>query len=1393
MGQKQRIRTEIGKDNKITIQLNQDVGLLEVLSLKLSQQDIYTSLCADYGVVCGRVSVNHGFGVPNARVSIFIPLKSEDENDPVISALYPYKTFSDKTEDGYRYNLLPARQQHSGHVAVGTFPDQMDILTREEVLEVYESYFKYTVKTNDAGDFMIWGVPLGEQVIHVDLDVSDMGCFSLRPDDFLRKGYGIEDFKSEYEFKSSNDIDSLPQIITFDKGIEVYPFWGNVDLCEIGITRVDFDLADRGLKVEPSALIIGGTFTDDGKNSVNKSCKPRKNMGKKCGFTAKSGNIDAIRFSPYNDVNNLPVLEEYTVTDKITDDGSFAFRAPMNRDFIYTNEFGENDYTNDPNKGIPTSSCYRFRFTLADEGLESNRASASYLVPNIREYEKDPEKSYAWSLQFTGYPTDSLALILNNVNGDYYPQDYFYRFQYGKVYTVSSFQSLYIDSPKRILGINDIAPSDDKDCTGTANTFPTNMAVRNNSFNFQLLLALVITFLQFVFAGVSLTAYEFLGSILKTISAGMNFWPFETLSQQIMDAAFNVQSAGQQELPLVIYDDCDECATDDGNISGGFNDIEYCKIAEYNIIVEGDGAGNTYFILPDIPNADNEMGTSRYGDAKAARDCTPDGHLECCTSFLIDNTTPGQTYIDMNTMVVEDSNGNPVLDSNGNPMPRFIMYIGGNVGCPIHPVNFLLSTPAVDVSNFPITTFTSGSTYYGFIFNDVQIKELFGIETGSTYFQTHQIYNELAGYTLDKEKPKIIASTIYTGVTPEEGCEMYDTVYNESGMEPIENTPVYLWVSGETNYGDSYDPGVGGVVDVEIRDAFNNPVTFIKESSIMPTTPADTGWTIMATVFYKGGQERLPGLYDYTWGQEEYNRKTKTGYSEFRDGIFTIVPSIDGPCGQNKAALEEWYRRKVIGLNFCGGVVNFMLADNWLSGSLYFFLFKAKIKDKSSGQKVKVCDKIVKYIPDQQRFYYKSCLYDPHNDPLNDKWGMDNEKGNSLYIGHPTTFVDLGPRDEFIKEICVDPTLDPNCSVSRSIGPTSFKSFGELIAFAINYKMDVANAKLKMKDFFKNDGFYSLLGKDAKIFNGDISQLISINSEAGIDGFDMQNQKYLGYSVATLDPENDSIIFCNGNYDSNGKPIYGPTPVTMKYETDGVRIRQCLNAPGYLTEASQKVPFYLWDKGGTGFGPYNDATKDDQCWDYDTIRVDYLQGMTYNYKFTDFLPPYGTGNTDPDDPFLLPPMSYDSATYEVSGQTVDFPSSEEFDEIIDTTDTYLFPTGFTLPYSFEEDYDKVLWMYDHQYHGFTILLATGFTNNNIMDPSGGRLYIRLGNGADWSLKFDWDPAHAYSIWQSKDPYIGNKQILSTPFLFYFGLRPGKTGLDALIQRFGPKGAFKLIE
>ena len=226
-------------------------------------------MCSDYGVVVGRVLVNGGFGLPNAKVSIFIPLSSEDELNPTISELYPYKTLSDNNELGYRYNLLPHDPSYSIHAATGTFPNREEVLTDQTYIEVYDKYYKYTVKTNDSGDYMIFGVPIGTQTVFMDVDLSDIGCFSLTPQDLINAGQATQTQVNGAKFKSSSNLNELPQIKTVNKNVDISPLWGQEDICQIGITRVDFDLTNEAnVTINPTSIFIGSIISTTNDDAV---------------------------------------------------------------------------------------------------------------------------------------------------------------------------------------------------------------------------------------------------------------------------------------------------------------------------------------------------------------------------------------------------------------------------------------------------------------------------------------------------------------------------------------------------------------------------------------------------------------------------------------------------------------------------------------------------------------------------------------------------------------------------------------------------------------------------------------------------------------------------------------------------------------------------------------------------------------------------------------------------------------------------------------------------------------------------------------------------------------------------------------------------------------------
>ena len=391
MSKSYRIRTQVGVDKYINVNLEQDWEQLEILSLKILANNIYTRFCADYGVVTGRVFVNGGFGLPNAKVSIFIPLTDTDELDPVISELYPFRSINDTTEEGYRYNLLPKLPSYDGHVSTGSFPNKGDVLMNESYIEVYDKYYRFSVTTNESGDFMIFGVPTGEQTIVMDVDLSDIGCFSLSPQDLIQQGLATETQVDGARFRSSTNLRELPQIKNLIYTVNVRPFWGSEDLCQIGITRVDFDLTKQAnINIQPTAIFMGSIISTTDDDALKVSCKPKNNTGNLCELIAGQGEIQGIRQTIISDINGLPILERWNIEQagKVIDgDGTYLVNVPMNLDYVTTNEFGQQVLSADPAVGVPTKGKYRFKFRWqTSQGLQGSFLRADFLVPNIKEY-----------------------------------------------------------------------------------------------------------------------------------------------------------------------------------------------------------------------------------------------------------------------------------------------------------------------------------------------------------------------------------------------------------------------------------------------------------------------------------------------------------------------------------------------------------------------------------------------------------------------------------------------------------------------------------------------------------------------------------------------------------------------------------------------------------------------------------------------------------------------------------------------------------------------------------------------------------------------------------------------------------------------------------------------
>jgi hypothetical protein len=425
-----RIRTQLGINQnipvKIPIVLEQNFDTLEILSLAIRPDDIYIRSCADYGIVCGRIFCNNGFGIPNARVSVFVPIEDIDTQNDYIASLYPYTNFTDINDDGYRYNLLPYTQSHSGHVPTGTFPERLDVLTDKPLIQVYEKYYKFTVKTNESGDYMIFGLPLGQQTLFMQVDLSDIGEFSLTPQDLIRMGLATEDTVNGSKFKSSTNYAELPQIITVQKTVQIEPFFGEFEICNYNIARVDFDLtSENNVKLEPTAVFMGSIISTDDTQKVGKNfkffnqqvsaCKVKRTAGELCTMTTGPGQIVALRQTIFNDENGRPILEQAQLDNDgkvIDENGVWVLEVPMNLDYVYTDENGVKKISSDPKLGVPTRGKYRFKVKWSQSPALSDPTKRAYfLLPNIKERGWDDPSTDPISYSFSEFDfTDSAQL-----------------------------------------------------------------------------------------------------------------------------------------------------------------------------------------------------------------------------------------------------------------------------------------------------------------------------------------------------------------------------------------------------------------------------------------------------------------------------------------------------------------------------------------------------------------------------------------------------------------------------------------------------------------------------------------------------------------------------------------------------------------------------------------------------------------------------------------------------------------------------------------------------------------------------------------------------------------------------------------------------------------------
>ena len=336
----------------------------------------------------------------------------------------------------------------------------------------------------------------------------------------------------------------------------------------------------------------------------------------------------------------------------------------------------------------------------------------------------------------------------------------------------------------------------------------------------------------------------------------------------------------------------------------------------------------------------------------------------------------------------------------------------------------------------------------------------------------------------------------------------------------------------------------------------------------------------------------------------------------------------------------EWRTRIRFMFALCQGVIGEMFQNNWLNGTLYMPAFQKQTLYNSDNQprRYRYCGDPqqfwdgrkdqgpVYFNTETNSFFYRST---PFNDNTNQFIGQ--EPGRSYYTGQnklniwsPTTIMELGPRDEFTREISFSPEFEGY--FIDTLTSTSYKDISTIInLFAISRLSnanfleqllsagDASVGAIFSREFDALDGtaLADFISNpfDARV-DGDFAQMVSINSEYGVVPYLEGNYE----DSITVEDDRFGIWFSSNTVNRR--------VVTDGTTTFGTNVTGPTNLFGYPN--SQVIPYYMWTVKDNGlFGT------EQNTWQTEYIFSSVYQGDDFYNGVGKYMKPdggYGYGH-----------------------------------------------------------------------------------------------------------------------------------------------------------------------
>jgi hypothetical protein len=356
-------------------------------------------------------------------------------------------------------------------------------------------------------------------------------------------------------------------------------------------------------------------------------------------------------------------------------------------------------------------------------------------------------------------------------------------------------------------------------------------------------------------------------------------------------------------------------------------------------------------------------------------------------------------------------------------------------------------------------------------------------------------------------------------------------------------------------------------------------------------TPDDEDLPAQLNVTETFNCTNMVSLYCYSGEGTTFGVSTNCNNDYVDNGCYRFGEDTESSLGANiekdLIAFSEWSLRYKLFYALCRGILSQTFTNNWINGSLFAFpiQIRAVYGINNTISQVLYCKDLIYYEDQTNNYYYRSSPYNISNGQFigrNTQLGTGSLNVKNLLF--PTTVMNLGPKSQIFAELSLNPS-DTGYVVNQ-LSPTSFGDPSDLISLFVISRITsdrFFNALLNTYNsvgstLLSNLAINSFFSRPGERVDGDLTQLMSINSEFGVIKFSSEV-----YKNVPNDPDNP-IIYLSSN---NGEVVLGlffsSTTEDLQYKdflTPGrilFRPTPTSNAFKYVYGIkSQKVPFYRW-------------------------------------------------------------------------------------------------------------------------------------------------------------------------------------------------------------------------